>query len=63
MQMLEPGRRFPVPLSGYGLGAIDVSPTVKLFGAMLAGAGILWLARKTKVGRKVLTGHRRRRRR
>lgn len=61
MYMLEAGRRMPSQLSGFG--AIDVSPTVRFFGAMVAGAGVLWLISKTKPGRKVLAGARRYRRR
>lgn len=62
MYLLEPGRRMP-PQTLSGFGMTELPPSVKLIGAMAAGAGILWLFSKTKPGRRVLSGARRYRRR
>lgn len=62
MYQLQTGRRFPAPLRGAGLGEVS---TVGRVGIGLAvGLGLLFLAKKTKLGRKLgLSGYRRRRRR
>lgn len=53
MYALEPQTRFPAPLHGAGLGA--VSPTVMTLGKVALGVGLAWLvAKKTKIGRKVV---------
>lgn len=50
MYILEPSRRVPAPLAGFG--AVALPPAVKFLTGLAAVAAVVWGLSKTKPGRK-----------